>query len=60
MKDVDIYRNQIIEMVGKIENVDILDYISIIISDIIIEEGENRQWRVKIKKEIKNTAKMHD
>ena len=45
MKDVDIYRNQIIEMVGKIENVDILDYISIIISDIIIEEGEKQKWK---------------
>lgn len=35
------YREKIIEMVKKIENIDILNYIYIIISDIMIEEGEN-------------------
>lgn len=32
-------REKIIEMVEKIENVDILNYIFVIISDIMIEEG---------------------
>lgn len=35
------YREKIIEMVKEIENIDILNYIYIIISDIMIEEGEN-------------------
>ena len=33
------YREKIIEMVEKIENIDILNYIYIIVSDIMIEEG---------------------
>lgn len=35
------YREKIIEMVKEIENIDILNYIFVIISDIMIEEGEN-------------------
>lgn len=35
------YSEKIIEMVKEIENIDILNYIYIIISDIMIEEGEN-------------------
>ena len=33
------YRKKIVEMVEKIENIDILNYIYIIISDIMIEKG---------------------
>ena len=35
------YREKIIEMVKEIENIDILNYIYIIISDIMIKEGVN-------------------
>lgn len=34
------YRKKIVEMVEKIENIDILNYIYIIISDIMIEKGD--------------------
>lgn len=41
MSDKNFYREQIIEMVKKINRCDILRYIHIIISDILKEEGDN-------------------
>lgn len=36
------YKEKIIEMINKIENVDILNYIYIIISDIMVEKEEEK------------------